>query len=69
MTFGGNTATNVIVVNANTITAVTPPGPLGPVPVVVTSAGGTSAGGFTYVSVPTINITGAWRDAEHGAGG
>jgi hypothetical protein len=57
VTFGANFASNVNVVNANTITAVTPPGPLGPVPVVVTSAGGQSAGGFTYVSVPTISLT------------
>ena len=57
VTFGGAFASSVNVVNTNTITAVTPPGPLGPVPVVVTSAGGVSSGGFTYVSVPTINIT------------
>ena len=60
VTFGGNPATNVVVVNAGEITAKTPPGAAGPVPVVVTDGGGsaTAPQEFTYVAPPTIDVTG-----------
>jgi hypothetical protein len=50
VTIGGNPATSVVVVNATTITAVTPPGTAGAKDVVVTTPGGTAplACGFTY---------------------
>jgi formylglycine-generating enzyme required for sulfatase activity len=53
VTVGGIPATNVVVVNATTVTAVTPPGSLGPQDVVVTGAKGTVTvlGGFSYISV------------------
>ena len=55
VTVGGVPATNVVNVNPTTVTAVTPPGSLGTVDVVVTGAKGTVtvAGGFTYFSVPS----------------
>ncbi len=51
VTVGGVPATNVTVVNSGVITAVVPPGPLGPATVVVTNPSGlfgTLASGFTY---------------------
>ena len=55
VTVGGVPATNVVNVNSTTVTAVTPPGSLGTVDVVVTGVKGTVAvvGGFTFVSVPS----------------
>jgi hypothetical protein len=57
VTFGGNPATNVIVVNATTITALTPPGAAGSVAVAVTTPGGTGtlAAAYQYVvTAPTV---------------
>jgi formylglycine-generating enzyme required for sulfatase activity len=53
VTIGGVPATNVVAVNSTTVTAVTPPGSVGAVDVVVTGAKGTVTvpGGFTYLSV------------------
>ncbi len=66
--FGANLATNVVVVDAETITAVSPASTLpsvdhsGPVDVTVTTSGGTSATNagdvFTYFAAPTINPAG-----------
>jgi formylglycine-generating enzyme required for sulfatase activity len=57
VTIGGAAATNVSVVNATTVTALTPPGTVGPQTVVVTTPTGAASlvGGFTYVAVPTIS--------------
>ena len=55
LTFGGLAATSVVVVDARTITAVTPAHAPGAVDVLVTNEGGSSAvrtGGFTYTKVP-----------------
>jgi formylglycine-generating enzyme required for sulfatase activity len=53
VTIGGAPATNVTVVNANTVTAVTPAGTVGPADVVITGGKGTIniPGGFRYVSI------------------
>ncbi len=53
VTIGGAPATNLIVVSATTITAVTPPGTPGPADVVVTTPAGTliSLNGFSYVNI------------------
>lgn len=50
VTIGGVPVTNLVVVNSTTVTAVTPPGSVGAVDVVVTGSKGTVslAGGFTY---------------------
>jgi single-strand DNA-binding protein len=48
VTFGGVAATNVVVVNATTITCVAPPHPAGAVSVVVTGTAGSASGSFTY---------------------
>jgi hypothetical protein len=64
VTFGGQPATNVVVVNSTTITATTPSNGAGPVDVVVTDGGvclgisGTLPNGFTYIAgaaVPTFS--------------
>jgi formylglycine-generating enzyme required for sulfatase activity len=51
VTVGGVPATNLVVVNSTTVTAVTPPGSVGAAEVVVTGAKGTVsvAGGFNYL--------------------
>lgn len=61
---GGNLATNVIVTSSTTLTAQTPPGPLGSVAVFVRTAAGSSAsagspfGTFLYANPPVItNVT------------
>ena len=61
VTFGGAAATSVVVVDAQTITALTPPGTVGPaVAAVVTTPAGTAtqrhaAGAYTYVNAaPTV---------------
>ncbi len=58
VTFGGNPATGVTVVNGTTITCVTPPGAVGPASVVVTNSGGSNVGNtlFTYFVPPTPDI-------------
>jgi len=56
VTFGGTAATNVIVTNSTTITASTPAGAAGSVPVTVTVNGqsGSLSNGFSYVVPPTV---------------
>jgi len=56
VTFGGIAATSVVVVNATTITCVTPAHAVGAVAVEVTTSGGngTLASGFTYGAVPAV---------------
>ncbi|MGD0224683.1 MAG: glycoside hydrolase family 88 protein [Terriglobia bacterium] len=57
VTFGGTTATHVVVVNSTTITATTPAKSAGAVTVTVTVRGqsGYLARGFTYVATPTVS--------------
>ena len=58
VTFGSGSATNVVVVNATTITATTPAGSAGAVTVTVTNVGsqsGSLTNGFTYAVVPTVS--------------
>ena len=58
VTFGGASATNVMVVNSTTITATTPAGGAGAVTVTVTNPGGQSGSlgsAFTYLAPPTVN--------------
>jgi hypothetical protein len=58
--FGGNPASAVVVVDATTITCVTPAHPIGPADVTVVNSGGqygTKAGGFLYIGGP-IQVTG-----------
>ncbi|HVU48850.1 MAG TPA: IPT/TIG domain-containing protein [Terracidiphilus sp.] len=54
--FGSAAATNVVVVNSTTITAITPAGAAGTVTVSVTVNGqsGSLANGFTYIGTPTL---------------
>jgi formylglycine-generating enzyme required for sulfatase activity len=61
VTIGGVPTTNVTVVNANTLTAVTPSGSVGPADVVITGGKGelTVTDGFHYVSQPIVP---AWAD-------
>ncbi|MBT0770667.1 IPT/TIG domain-containing protein [Kineosporia sp. J2-2] len=55
VTFEGVAAASFVVVDPQTVTAVTPPNPAGPADVVVTTPGGGSAPGrFTYVPVPLV---------------
>ncbi|WP_155413334.1 autotransporter outer membrane beta-barrel domain-containing protein, partial [Rhodopseudomonas palustris] len=56
VTIGGAAATNVIVVNATTITATTPAHAAGTVDVVVTTPGGTATGAglYSYAAGPTV---------------
>ncbi|MHB8877881.1 MAG: beta strand repeat-containing protein [Myxococcaceae bacterium] len=57
VTIGGVAATNVVVVNATTITATTPAGAVSAADVVVTNLdlqSGTLTGGFTYLAAPTV---------------
>jgi PKD repeat protein len=57
VTIGGAAATNVIKVDANHITAVTPPGTAGARDVVITNTNGqtvTATSAFTYVAPPTF---------------
>ena len=55
--FGNGSATNVVVVNATTITATTPAGTAGAVTVTVTVSGqsGSLTNGYTYVVTPTVS--------------
>jgi hypothetical protein len=68
VTFGAAAATSVVVVNANTITCVTPAGSPGAVDVVVSNAFGsdTLPSGYTYNNPPTIT---AVTPADGGTGG
>ena len=56
VTFGSAAATNVVVVNSTTITATTPTGSAGLVPVTVTVNGqsGSLANAFSYIAPPTV---------------
>jgi hypothetical protein len=56
VTFGGTTATNVVVVSSTSITATTPAGAAGAVTVTVTVSGqsGSLTSGFTYVVIPAV---------------
>ena len=56
VTIGGNECSNVVVVNATTVTCTTPEGAVGTEDVVVTTPGGsdTITDGYTYVLPPTI---------------
>jgi hypothetical protein len=57
VTFGGAAATNVVVVNATTITATTPPHSAGAVDLVVTNPdfqSATLSGAFTYNNAPNV---------------
>ena len=62
VTFGGNPATNVTVINSTTINALTPSGTAGSVAVAVTTPAGTGTGAnlFTYLaqSPPTVTAIG-----------
>jgi hypothetical protein len=82
VSFNGAAATNVVVVNATTITATSPASPLaspgtGVVQVTVSDIGGTSAGQpFTYLPAPTIlpittssSTSGIWPDDGPFSGG
>jgi fibronectin type 3 domain-containing protein len=67
VTFGGAAATNVIVVNATTITATTPAHSAGAVSVVVTNfdtTSGTLVSGFTYGDNPPTAPTGVVATAQ-----
>lgn len=56
VTIGGAPVSDLRIVNETTVTAVTPPGAVGPQDVVVTAAPGsvTLAGGFTYRGAPVL---------------
>jgi hypothetical protein len=59
VTVGGAAATGVNVVNATTITAITPAGAAGPAAVTVTNPGGqagTGVNAFTFVAPPSIGV-------------
>ena len=67
--FGSNAATNVVVVNSTTITAVTPVGTAGPVTVTVTNLGpqsGSLANGYTYVVTAGLTAPGNFTGALAG---
>ena len=60
VTFGGSSATNISIVSATSITAVTPAHAAGPINVVVTntdSQSGTLANGYSYVLYPPPRMT------------
>ncbi len=59
VTFGGVPATSFTVDDDNNITATTPAGAAGAVPVAVTTAGGTATrtDGYTYVAPPEVSIS------------
>ncbi len=57
LTIGGLAATNMVVVNSTTLTAITPAGTAGVKTVSVSTPSGTGSleGGFTYLALPTIS--------------
>ena len=57
VTFGATAATNVVVVSSTTITATTPAGSAGAVPVTVMENGqsGSLASAYTYIAPPTVS--------------
>lgn len=62
VTFGGTSATNVVLVNSTTITCTTPAHAAGAVNVVVTNPDtqtGTGTNAFTYVAAPTVSSVSA----------
>ncbi|MBE2285889.1 MAG: IPT/TIG domain-containing protein [Prosthecobacter sp.] len=69
VTIGGAAATSVTVVNATTITAITPPGSAGPASVVVTTPSGSNSANslFTYVASPTpsVSVLGLTKTRHH----
>ena len=72
VTFGGNAATAVTVVNANTITCTTPPHASGVVDVVLTNGDGqptTVTNGFTYDTSPVVSAIRPNSGSVAGAGG
>ena len=71
VTFGGTAATNFSVIDANTITAVTPVHAAGPVSVVITTAGGSNAANsiFTYLTPPAPTVTGVSPSSGVNLGG
>lgn len=73
VTFDGNAATDVVVVDTETITCTTPAGSAGAVDVVVTVGvrSETLSGGFTYTSdntAPVVTITAPANLSNHGSG-
>jgi hypothetical protein len=72
VTFGSAAATNVVVVNSTTITAITPAGSVGAVTVTVTNAGnlsGSLASGFTYNASVAIGFAQvAYSDPQTSSG-
>ncbi len=66
---GGVAATELTVVDASTLTAVTAAGPAGPADVVVTNPDGqsvTRGGGFTYIPAPTLTAIGPTNGSANG---
>ena len=71
VTFGGTAATNVVVVNSATITAMTPAGSVGPVTVTVTNPdaqSGSLLNGFTYSSATAPTVTECIAEQRTGNG-
>ncbi len=70
VTVGGNPATNVSAVSGTRITATTPAGTAGTVPVIVTNQWGSAVlqNGFTYVQTPPV-VTGITPDSGTALGG
>ena len=68
VTIGGVAATNVTVVDSNTITVDTPTGNLGPASVLVTTAGGTNSANtlFTFVYNTTTALTSSTNPSDFG---
>ena len=70
VTFGGLGASNVVIVDATTITCDTPAHSAGPVDVTVTNSNGSATlpGGFTYHGLPTISSVSPTYFASGGTG-
>ena len=68
VTIGGVAATNVTVVDSNTITVDTPTGSYGPASVLVTTAGGTNSANtlFTFVYNTTTALTSSTNPSDFG---
>lgn len=70
VTFGGSSATSVVLTDATHVTCVTPAHAVGAVDVVVTNGTGPSApsvGGFTYLDATSVGGLLAWWRADKGA--